>query len=276
MASAWTVSPASVQLSVKPDHVTRGSFRVMSSDSVGRRFRVIAQDLGQDASGAFTFNKASRAMHSAASWIDIKPRTFEGSRRTQPIDFAIAVPANATPGDHVASISTQELPATLRGNIGVVQAIGLRITIRVPGATRSDAAITQFTSTKLTFGNGVPIHATVVNTGNTVLDFGGANTGSGITVGEQRIPITGVLLPGAKRFVQYGWNDPPLIGSRKAKLRVHLEPGRDLTSTTSTFAFPLFQTLGLLLLILAAYVLQRWRRRDRRLATTTSPLETSA
>jgi hypothetical protein len=259
-AQAWTVSPANIQLSGKPGVITRGSFEVLSSDSAGRHFRVLAQSLGETPTGAFTFTSAER---SAASWIEILPGSFLGARQAQSVDYAIAVPSNASPGDHAAAISVQELPESTQGNLGVVEAVGIRLVIRVPGKLYPAARITQFSAPRLTFGNGVAIHATVVNTGDTVLNFNGVNSGSAITVAKESYPLVGLLLPGAKRQLSYGWNDPPLLGSRAAHLRVNL--GRDvfLSASTSIFAFPLYQLLGVMLLALAGYVYRRQRRRRR-------------
>ena len=198
-AQAWTVSPADIQLTGKPGLITRGSFEVISADSVGRHFRVVAQNLGETPTGAFTFTNAE---HSAANWVEILPSDFLGSKRAQSVDYAIAIPSNATPGDHVAAISIQELPEGTQGNIGVVEAVGIRLVIHVPGTVYPAAKITRFDAPRLTFGDGVAIHATVVNTGDTVLDFNGANRGSAITIAKQSYPLVGLLLPGAKRGAQ--------------------------------------------------------------------------
>lgn len=269
-AQAWTVSPADIQLAARPGLITRGSFEVISSDSVGRHFRVVTQNLGETPTGAFTFTNVE---HSAASWIEVLPSEFLGSKRAQSVDFAIAVPSNARPGDHVAAVSVQEQPEDTQGNLGVVEAVGIRLVIRVPGAIYPAAKITQFSAPRLTFGNGVAIHATVVNTGDTVLNFNGVNRGSAITIAKQSYPLAGLLLPGAKRVVSYAWNDPPLLGSTTAHLRVAM-PGRAfLSASTSIFAFPLYQLLGVILLALAGYVYRRQRRQRRRKFTssTTDP-----
>jgi hypothetical protein len=259
-ALAWTVSPADIQLAGKPGVITRGSFQVITSDSASRQFRVETQNLGETPSGAFTFTSAQ---HSAADWVEVLPSSFLGSKSVQSVDYAIAVPSNASPGDHVAAISVQELPASTKGNLGVVEAVGIRLIIRVPGKLAPGAKITQFSAPSLTFGNGVAIRATVVNTGDTVLDFNGANSASAITIAKQSYPLVGVLLPGATRQLDYGWNNPPLFGSTAAHLHVNLAQHLVLSASTSIFAFPLYQVLGVLLLVLAGYVYRRQRRRRR-------------
>ncbi|HEY7933813.1 MAG TPA: hypothetical protein VID48_08315 [Solirubrobacteraceae bacterium] len=267
-ALGWTVAPADIQLSGRPGVITRGSFEVITSDSVGRQFRVEAQNLGETTSGSFTFTSAK---HSAADWVNILPSSFQGSRQPQSVDYAIAVPSNASPGDHVAAISVQELPASSQGNLGVVEAVGIRLVIRVPGKLYPGVKITRFSAPGLTFGNGVPISATVVNTGDTILDFNGANSGSAITVAGQTFPMLGLLLPGATRTLSYGWNDPPLLGSTTAHLQVKLGTHALLTASTSIFAFPLYQLIGAILLVLAGYVYKRQRKRRRQNRTSSNP-----
>jgi hypothetical protein len=259
-ALGWTVSPADIQLAGRPGVITRGSFEVITSDSIGRHFRVEAQNLGQTPTGSFTF---TTEQHSAAEWVDTLPSDFSGAHQPQSVDYAISVPSNATPGDHVAAISVQELPASSSGNLGVVEAVGLRVIVRVPGNLHPGARIAQFSAPSLTFGDGVAIHATVVNTGDTVLDFNGANSGSGIQVAQQRFPLVGVLLPGATRVLSYGWNDPPLLGATTAHLDLNLGGHDRLSASASIFAFPLYQLLGLVLLMLAVQTYRRQRQRRR-------------
>jgi hypothetical protein len=267
-ALAWTVSPAGIHVSGKPGVITRGSFEVVTSDSLRRHFRVVAQNLGETPTGSFTFTDAE---HSAADWVDILPNAFNGAKQAQSIDYAISVPSNARPGDHVAAISVQELPASTQGNLGVVEAVGIRVVIHVPGKLHPAAKIVSFGAPSLTFGDGVEIHATVENTGDTLLNFNGSNSGSGISVAKQVFPLEGLLLPGAKRVVSYGWNDPPLIGSTTAHLHVNLGGKTSLSASTSIFAFPLYQLLGLILLILAVYVYRRQRQRRRRRHNSSHP-----
>jgi hypothetical protein len=104
-----------------------------------------------------------------------------------------------------------------------------------------------------------------------VLDFDGANSGSGISIAGQTYPIIGLLLPGAKRVLSYGWNNPPLLGSTTAHLRVQLGKNAALTAATSIFAFPLYQLIGLILLVAAIYTFRRQRRRRRLNRTSSKP-----
>lgn len=261
-AGAWSVSPALLNKTAARRSTTLGSFTVVTRGSAGRRFRVVVDDLGETQAGAFTFSGATAAVHSAAPWISVSPRWFVATGQPQPVDYAISVPADATPGDHVAAISVQELPASNAGNIGVVEAIGLRETVRVPGGARSAAAITSLTGPRLSFGGPVDVSATVKNTGSTVLDFDGSDAGSTLTVGDQSTRLTGVLLPGAIRTVGVTWSDPPLLAGSQARLRINLGGGRSVSRTRETLVLPPRELCAVL--IVAALLLLAWAWRRRR------------
>lgn len=261
-ADAWSVSPALLNRTAARGSTTLGSFTVVTRGAAGRRFRVVVDDLGETQAGAFTFSRATAAVHSAARWISVSPHWFVATGRSQPVDYAISVPGNATPGDHVAAISVQELPASSAGNIGVIEAIGLRETVRITGPARGAAAITSLTGPGMSFGGPVDVSATVKNTGNTVLDFDGANAGSALTVGNQSTRLTGVLLPGASRTIGVAWSDPPLVASSHARLRINLGGGRSVSRDRETLVLPPREVCAAV--IVAALLLLAWAWRRRR------------
>ena len=263
-AGAWSVSPALLNSALAAGKVTLGTFEVTTADALGRHFRVVVQDLGETSAGAFTFNPATAAAHSAAPWISVLPRTFTATGKPQPVDYAIAVPADATPGDHVAAISVQEMPATNAGNIGVVEAVGLRATVRIKGPVNPAVRITRFTAPSVTFGGPVTASTTVVNVGDTVLDFDRANAGSALTIAGQRTLLTGVLLPGASRAIRVSSTSVPLLGSSRATLMINLGRG-SVSRSRDTIVLPPLLLLALLILaslLAAAWTSRRYRRRQ--------------
>jgi hypothetical protein len=260
-ADAWSVSPALLNKAAARGSATIGTFRVTTQKSAGRRFRVVVDDLGETSSGAFTFTPTTASAHSAAPWITVSPHWFVATGRPQPVDYAISVPANATPGDHVAAISVQELPVSTAGNIGVVEAIGLRETVRVAGLSRPSARITGFTAPTTTFGGPVNVSATVQNTGDTVIDFDGANAGSVLTVSNQSTRLTGVLLPGARRSVAVTWSDPPFLARSRARLTIKLGGGRTVSQSRATMVLPPRELCAVILIAAALLVAWAWRRR---------------
>jgi hypothetical protein len=262
-AAAWSVSPALLNSSLSPGKVTRGTFTVKTTDAKGRAFRVVLQNLAEAAQGAFTFPRASRAAHSAARWIAIEPAKFTATGGPQPVDYAISVPANASPGDHVAAISVQELPVSSAGNIGVVDAIGLRETVRVPGPALTAARIVRFDAPRVSFGGSVPLTATVENTGDTVLNFAGGNAAS-LSAGNARVRFTGVLLPGAQRTISTRWRDPPTIGNSSERVTVDLGNGRSASVARATLVLPVWAlVLAGAAVALSVALVWRTRRRGR-------------
>lgn len=272
-ALAWTVTPADESLAGTPGSIVRGHFQVEAADSPGRTFRVVAQDITQNTQGAFDFITPAVSKTEAGTWAAVFPSGFTGgSKQPQTIDYAITVPNNATPGDHIASITVDELPSSTSGNLGVIQAIGMKVFIRVPGAIVPGAKITQFTAPSHLFsGGGINYNAQIVNTGNTVLNFSTTNKGSGMTVGGTTTPLTGLLFPGATRDISFGYNTPPVIGRPTATLSVLLGGKRVVSATASTLVLPLVVILAVLAALIALAVIRYAIRRRKAAAAMAMP-----
>jgi hypothetical protein len=267
----FTVSPPSLDRHASGDSVSLGSIDVGMVGEQAQRFRVVVQDLEQTPSGAFIVERPTSAPFSAASWIATNPTRFSGAaNRTQPIEYAIRVPRNATPGDHVAAVTIERLPAPGHGQVAAIEAIAVRITIRVPGTIHQAAQISQLAVPTLAGGGAVTIATSVRNTGNVRLDFNGANLGGLIVSDGSRtaasLPFVGLLYPNQVRSFRLAWQDPPTFGHPEARVTVRLASGTR-ERAAQFWVLPWRQAGALLLVALAGAVVFVQRERRRRAAS---------
>jgi hypothetical protein len=260
------VGPAVRDFRIAPGHAVAGSFGVRL-EGERRGFVVQVEDVVQLPDGGYAYEPPSGSPFSASTWLTVAPRSFDGSPdRVQPVDFRLRVPSDAEPGDHVASITVKQVPPRTAEGAVVVQAISVRLGVRVPGTAREQVELDSLSVPELA-GRG-PIDARVIvrNTGNVRLDFDRRNKGSlSITGGSQRgatLPFRGVLYPGRSRVFALAWQDPPAFGRFEAKASVRTR-SRVVSRSESFWMVPWRQAGALLLVALAAGLVYLGRGRRR-------------
>lgn len=265
-AANFKVYPTTVDLELDAGAAALGTINVGLGGEAGRRFRVIVEEIGQRADGTQVYSPASRSRFSASSWVSVAPSAFGGSPdRTQPIQYRVRVPADAEPGDHLASLTVQRLASASNATAAAIEGVSVRLTIRVRGEIRPRAEITGLEVPAVADGGAVSIGATVRNSGNVTLDFDRGNPGAvSILDGddrEARLPFAGRLFPGQTRVFDVRWEDPPLFGSFEAEATVETGVG-DARRSEGFWAVP-WRQIGALILIVAAVLIfaRGWRRR---------------
>jgi len=265
-AASFKVYPTVVDVERGAGGVALGTIDVDLESEGHHRFRVVVEDVGQRADGSQVYSPASGARFSASSWIRLAPSAFTGApSRTQPIQFQVAVPANAEPGDHLTSLTVQRLAAAGGVTATAVEAVSVRLTIRVRGKLRPRATITSLEVPGVADGGPVAVTTTVRNSGNVTLDFDGVNR-AGVTIrdgddAKQRLPFGGQLFPGQTREFVSRWDDPPLLGDFDAEAAVRT--GAGAARREASFWVVPWREIGAVLLLLVAVVLlyRGWRRR---------------
>jgi hypothetical protein len=267
-AAAFKVYPTVLDLDRAPGAAALGAIDVKLSGEAGQRFRTVIEDIGQRPDGSQVYTPASGSRFSASSWVSVSPRSFSGAPdRVQPIQYRVTVPPGAEPGDHLASLTVQRLSGNSEGaTAAAIEAVSVRLTIRVRGKVRPAAQITKLEVPGVANGGPVDVTAAVRNSGNVTLDFEGANRG-GVTIraGDARKarlePFAGKLFPGQTREFVSSWDDPPLFGSFDAEASVRTGAGSARRS--AGFLVVPWRELGALLLTIAAVAIFAlgWRRR---------------
>ena len=262
------MAPSLVELEVARGGTASGAFEVVLDGERGARLEVVPEDVVQLPDGGFSFRKPTGAAHAPSSWLSVSPRRFGGaSDRTQPVEFRLAVPRDAEPGEHTASLTVKRRPAASPGaQATIVQALSVRLTIRVRGRAREGVEVEL--DAPQAAGRG-PVTATlrVRNTGTTNLRFDGRNRGSlAFRQGDEvtaRTVLRGILLPRQMRTIVLPWEDPPSAGQISARAQLRTADGV-VTRSAEIWMVPWRQAAALALLALGIAVLLGGRRHRAR------------
>jgi hypothetical protein len=265
-SATFKVSPTAVDLERGAGGAALGTIDVRLGHEDGYRFRTVIEEITQRPDGTQAYSPASSSRFSASSWVSVTPSSFRGAPdRTQPIQYRISVPPDAEPGDHLASLTVQRLAKATKATASSIEAVSVRLTIRVRGAVRPQARIVALEVPSIADGGPISVGTTVRNTGNVTLDFDHANPGQ-VTIldGSDRkatLPFAGSLFPGQTRVFDSRWEDPPLFGNFDAEAAVRTG-GREARSKEGFWVIP-WRQIGALVLIVAAVALLAlgWRRR---------------
>ena len=258
-AASFKVFPTLIDVKRDPGRAAVGSFNVALEGEGGRRFIVTVKDAVEQPNGTFAYQRPGTSPFSASNWVSVTPRGFAGGpNRTQPIEYRIAVPANAEPGDHATSVIVSRLPGSSQATAQPVEAVAVRLDVLVSGPVKTAAKITSLEAPSITGTSPVTVTASVENTGNVRLDFDHRNKGSlAILSGSDQKAATefsGFLYPGQSRTFELSWDNPPLFGHFAATASV--DEGRHVASESKSIWFVPWRQLGALILVaLAALVI---------------------
>lgn len=243
---------------------------------------VYAADAFNTSEGGLDLLAGNRKSTDVGAWTkpDIATVTV-GARSMVIVPFTVAVPPNATPGDHtggiVASLVTEQVDAK-GSRVRVDQRVGARVYLRVAGALRPRLAVEGMDGAYRTnwnpLGHGsASVTYTVRNTGNVRLQGRQQVTVStpwGSTVDAKVNGELPELLPGnaiqltaeVASVLPAGWLTAkvalePAVAPGDQKLRV-----ADVAAT-STFAAVPWVPLAVLLSLIGLVVFRRYRRRKR-------------
>ncbi|KTS10703.1 hypothetical protein RSA3_11520 [Microbacterium testaceum] len=244
-------------------------------------FTVYATDAFNDDAGELSLLPTDATPTSVGSWI----RFDDGSDRVtfglEPqevrlLTFTVAVPADATPGDHVGGVVASVLESGAQ--VTVDRRVATSVFARVAGDLQPQLSLTSYEASYQgdwwnPFSGHVQLHYTVSNPGNVALAANltsGTRTWLGIpATGEQggKVPV---VLPGNSASYestvdgvgQWLYLNPfttlsPFVESPDASMQVVVTP---ITRDAVAFAVP-WTVLILGVLAALAVLFSRWRRR---------------
>ena len=272
--AGFRVAPSMVELELRPGGSAVGTVDVHLEGERRARLSVVPEDVVQLPDGGFAYRRPTGAPDAAAGWIAVSPARFAGSPdRIQPVEYRVSVPRGAEPGDHTVSLTVKRrVTPRRREQVTTVQALSVRVTIRVAGRAREQ--VTLDLDAPGVAGRG-PVTATMRlrNLGNTTLRFDRGNRGSlaWLDGGEvkARVVLRGVLLPRQERRVTLPWEDPPATARIHARARVTTRRG-PLTRSADVWMVPWRQAGALVLLAGGLAVLLGGRRPRKRRASAPS------
>jgi len=290
---AWSIAPATADDTISP----RSSFLMTGSPGQTLTdtatvenltdqpitFRLYAADaFTTEGTGAFSLRTADQPKVDLGSWIALPPDvasvTVEGGGSLD-IPFSIAIPANASPGDHAAGIVALNLTpvAATDSSVGVeiLRAVGVRTYLRVSGPTTTDLDVSVSMDTK-------PPALPLVGKGSATITYEVRNSGNlrvtpeailrvhGFLDGSRKLPRDlPELLPGSEVTVTERVSDLRLLGRLTADVEVTADDVVERGSIRRTH-IPWLLLVIVLGVVAAAVALLRRRRRQRAATTATS------
>jgi hypothetical protein len=224
--------------------------------------------------GTFTLRRSFDPKEDMGAWIRLPVAQVQvDADRQVDVPFTVAVPAAATPGEHIGGIvaenvtpSTQEQGAT---RVNVLQAVGTRVYGRVDGPRQPALTVTDLRvdldgsalSTGLGGSADATVTFTVVNTGNVRLTpkvsaVLSPLVGGPTDLGDLPMPE---ILPRGSVTLSFPVHSLRPLGRASATLHMASE-AVDTTTTRSVWSLPWLAVLVVVVLAGAAWAVRRWRR----------------
>lgn len=273
---------------VTPGGVLDDYAAVVNYSSQPLSLQVYATDGIETSSGGFGLLTAGTKPTGVGSWITIPPGDAtvnvppesSGAPGHVVVPLTVHVPANAAPGDHVGGLvaSLQTVGTNASGQSVVLdQRVGSRVFVSVSGPVEPGLSVTELGASYLgtvdPVGKGsVEVRYVIRNTGNEDLAVSQSVAVSQIigSTGHAKVPGISLLLPGAsvtEHAVVTGlWPQFLLQAKVTAAGRPPAGSGAKpvaATASTGVWAVPWAAIAVIVLVVLAAFLFRRFRRRAR-------------
>ncbi|MFJ8041501.1 hypothetical protein ACIRBX_13460 [Kitasatospora sp. NPDC096147] len=271
-----------------PGAVVKDHVAVWNYSEQPLTLRLYPADAFNTDSGGYDVLPDGRKSTQAGSWLRTAAESVTlPPRSRQIVPFTLAVPADATPGDHPAGIvaALRAESTDAKGNaITVDQRVGARVNIRVAGDLRAELTVQD---TKAVYHPS----ANPLDSGRTTVSYTVRNTGNVRLGGKQAVRVTNLfgsiatghtppdlqeLLPG--NAVTYRFDVSGVYPTLWGTAGITVDPlavGNDqdpkLTSTVTKHRFAWIPWTALLILLVAAGLAGRWYLRRRRPAVPAAP-----
>ncbi len=262
-----TIQPVKLSHTITPGESTSGAISLVNASEVAVVVELKVEDFIPLSGGdGVQFVSRAPGVTTVRDWITLNEGvaeiTLERGESRQ-IPYVISAPENAEPGSHFGVAFFKAIDkAQANQQLKVGTQVGTLIFVTVPGNHLQKGNILSFSAP--TFVQGPPIQFTTKfeNTGTVHFEPKGTITVRnlfGSVVGE--VPVSGqVVLPTGIKDLKTDFNvDGFLLGSYTATIELFDGEGNALSAEERTFyAFPLWYTLGFILVLAALFILLRW------------------
>ncbi len=289
----WGVKPADadgpdgrsrVELVLDPGESVSEHLAVSNFSDVAVTFSIQAADGYINPKGRFNMLPSDRESTGAGTWIQVSDSVEVPPGETVVVPFTVAVPDNATPGDHEAGLAAT-VKSTGEGeggtSVGVESRVGFRVSTRVTGEVRPALAVQEVKASYAPSWNpfaagGLTVSYDVANEGNVRLGAEGEVSTSALfgLAGADRTaePVGEVFPDGAQRSsvrIADVWPLGPVTTTitvtptpvAEDEVDAALEP---VTVTVTTWAVPWPQLLLIAIVVVLVVGVRDDRRRRRR------------
>ncbi|MEO3814201.1 hypothetical protein ABGB17_34825 [Sphaerisporangium sp. B11E5] len=286
--TTWSVVPADangpdgrgdIDIELAAGQAVTEHVAVTNRSAVPVAFAIDANDGYLTAKGYFDMRPSDATPVDGGAWVEVPESVTIAAGATTVVPVKVAIPRNATPGDHPAGVTASV--DTISGQVRVQNRVGVRLNIRVTGEYEAKLEVTgmsaDYTWSWNPFAAGyVDVTYTLANRGNLRLApdarvltsaFAGESDWKDTSKAKAR-----EVMPGATREFTARVTGVWPLGPVTAKLMTIPSPAggalpgitaERVTSGVTVWALPLPQFLFLVLLVLAFLGL-RWNRSRRR------------
>ena len=283
---SWSVYPTAAlggtarivySLQLKPGKTLSDAVTITNTSASPINFHLYAADAFNTPGGGLSLSRRIDPVQGIGAWIHLAHSgVVVMAHASVTVPFTVAVPTQATPGDHVGGIVAEDTSGTPASSgsvpITVLQAVGVRVYARVEGplvpkiSVSSPVLRVEQSGSFLLGGSG---HGTVAiavtNGGNTVLTpVAHLIVSNSFGTTERRTLSVGPLLPGdtVRREITF---QVRALGPLQAQVHVSAT-GAQATASSSQWYLPwvLFSVVLLAAMILGfllLLVIRLWRRR---------------
>lgn len=266
----WTVRTASnsfgadrssFSYNVNPGGSLKDALVVANRGKTPVKLTVYASDGFTTATGQLDLRAHADKQTGIGAWVHATPTALTvAAGKTVQVPFTVALPANATPGDHVGGIITSLTAPDSTDTVNVERRLGIRIKMRVGGDLKP--ALTVENAHLSYSGGNASLRYTLHNTGNATQSADQAAKVSGpfgwFSSSAATIPAPPELLPGETWDVAVPLHDVTpafrLTGKITVTPRLTDASGsttslRPVTVTANAWAVPWLLTILIVLLI---------------------------
>ncbi len=230
----WSVLPAAstvgrrpcFHLAAAPGRSVSDAVTVTNGTDRPRTFRLYVADAHNTArDGGFALRGPDEPRRAVAAWTKLeRERVTVPAGGTVRVGFTLTVPDRAAPGDHpgaVAALEERPPGAAAPRGIGVQQAVGARLYLRVTGPTAPALAVRDVTVDRR--GADAEVSYTLHNIGNVTLRPRATLTADG-ALGRRLLDrgLSGLpaeLLPGQEVRLRARWDGPPTVEWARVAVR---------------------------------------------------------
>jgi len=261
------VRPAKLEMQAAPGTKETKTITVTNVSEQELTVKVSVYDFEITTNNILNYYRPGDASYSCAQWVDIGKKVFTlGPKKSQDVNLTLVVPKNVEPGGHYASVTFSSAGKPSTGEVKVHTAVRLGVLILATsrGPLIREGKILSFRTFKESFWQWtnsftrtsltrpVFIRAVFENKGNVHLNLKGTlriKDFFGKTVFRERVPEYTVL-PKTKRYIDFNWKRPPLLGKFSGQLNIKYAEGKTKTKKVS---FYIFSWLLIVLIVFAIF-----------------------
>lgn len=252
--TTWSVVPSGIQgpddrrrieVDVDPGQSIQDHIAVRNFGTEDTTFSLSAADGYLTENGRFNMLTADRTSTDAGTWIALPARVDVAAGATVVVPVEIAVPDDATPGDHVAGIAasiTSVSKSDSGSGVGLESRVGIRAVFHVRGERRSALDVSSIMDFHQNLNPFLPGSATVTsiltNNGNTVLSVVPTTTISGPFGVAARAQTAAEIeiLPGGSHTVRQEFSATWPLGVMTTRVKAIFSDGAGAAEATTTAA----------------------------------------